>query len=88
VWWGPGKGLGIFRVNVLCQQPVSVAVGKEFFYFFTTTTFANSFSLLAVGEDTFANNITKPLGNNVCIFSFSPSTFFAGFSYYNYISTS
>jgi hypothetical protein len=78
VWWGPGNGQGLFRVNVLCQQPMGVAVGKEFFYFFTATTFANSFSLKAVGEDTFANNITKPLGNNVCIFFFFSFHFFCG----------
>jgi hypothetical protein len=68
VWWGPGNGQGLFRVNVLCQQPMGVAVGKEFFYFFTATTFANSF----------ANNITKPLGNNVCIFFFFSFHFFCG----------
>jgi hypothetical protein len=27
---GPGKGLEISRVNVLCQQPMGAAVGKEF----------------------------------------------------------
>jgi hypothetical protein len=69
------KGLGIFRVNVLCQQPMGAAVGKEFIQFFTATTFANSLSLEAVGEDTFANSIAKLLGNNVCIFLFFLSTF-------------
>jgi hypothetical protein len=66
----PGKGLGIFRVNVLCHQPMGAAVDKEFVQFFTATTFTNSLSLKAVGEDTFANNIAKLLGKNVCIFCF------------------
>jgi hypothetical protein len=49
---------------------MGAVVGKEFVQFFTATTFANSLSLKGVGEDTFANNITKLLGKNVCIFLF------------------
>jgi hypothetical protein len=55
---------------------MGAAVGKEFVQFFTATTFANSLSLEAVGEDTFANNIAKLLGKNVCIFLFFSFHFF------------
>jgi hypothetical protein len=54
---------------------MGAAVGKEFVQFFTATTFTNSLSLKAVGEDTFANSIAKLLGKNVCIFCFFLSTF-------------
>jgi hypothetical protein len=38
--------------------------------------FANSCGINVVGEDTFANSITKLLGKNFCIFVFFPFNFF------------
>jgi hypothetical protein len=60
------------------KQPVSchlAAVGKAFFLFFTAPALANSCGIKAVGEDTFANNITRLLGKNFCIFVFFLSIF-------------
>jgi hypothetical protein len=37
--------------------------------------FANNCGIKVVGEDTFANSITKLLGKNFCIFVFFLSTF-------------
>jgi hypothetical protein len=87
VWWGPGKGLGIFRVNVLCQQPVSVAVGKEFFIFLLRQPSPTALALKLLAKTPLPTTSQSRWETMFAFFFFS-FHFFAGFSYYNYISTS